>query len=422
MIGNQIAAGQALTIANDSFNGDGSTVAFTLSQTVSSVNDIEVLVDNVQQSPYDSSYSVSGTTLTFSGAPSTGTNNVYVIYNASKHITTSQVIPDDGSITHSKIHSSGTIVTKSNTAPSSPANGDVWYDTDDFKIQFWDGTSWQLIKGSFNAAGGTITESGGFKYHTFTSSGNFTVSKGTNAVEYLIVAGGGSHRSGSHATGAGGGGAGGVIDSTTTVSTGSYSIVIGAGGTGATGSGNGNSGGNSTAFGGTAIGGGRGGAYSGYHADSGGSGGGGGYNANAGAGTAGQGNAGGTGTGGSQRGGGGGGGFGAVGGNSSGSGSSTVAGNGGVGINWKSLGTYYAGGGGGGISPWSEGGKTAGTGGLGGGGNGARASSINTYLAGDAGGANTGGGVGGASVNGSVGDDAAAANGGSGIVIIRYQV
>ena len=104
MLGNQLAAGQALTVANDSFNGDGSTVAFTLSQTVSSVNDIEVLVDNVQQSPYDGSYSVSGTTLTFSGAPSAGTNNVYVIYNASKHITTQQVIPDNGSVTHSKFH------------------------------------------------------------------------------------------------------------------------------------------------------------------------------------------------------------------------------------------------------------------------------------------------------------------------------
>ena len=115
MIGNQIAAGQALTIANDSFNGDGSTVAFTLSQTVSSVNDIEVLVDNVQQSPYDSSYSVSGSTLTFSGAPSAGTNNVYVIYNASRHITTQQVIPDDGTITVAKLHS-GLSVPDSNIA------------------------------------------------------------------------------------------------------------------------------------------------------------------------------------------------------------------------------------------------------------------------------------------------------------------
>ena len=115
MIGNQIAAGQALTIANDSFNGDGSTVAFTLSQTVSSVNDIEVLVDNVQQSPYDSSYSVSGTTLTFSGAPSAGTNNVYVIYNASRHITTQQVIPDDGSVHSSKIASGAVTSAKLHT-------------------------------------------------------------------------------------------------------------------------------------------------------------------------------------------------------------------------------------------------------------------------------------------------------------------
>tara|TARA_B100000683_G_scaffold87112_1_gene85966 strand:+ start:6208 stop:7341 length:1134 start_codon:yes stop_codon:yes gene_type:complete len=105
MIGNQLAAGQALTVANDSFNGDGSTTSFTLSQTVGSVHDIEVLVDNVQQSPYDGSYSVSGTTLTFSGAPDTGTNNIYVIYNASKHITTAQVIPDDGSVHSSKIAS-----------------------------------------------------------------------------------------------------------------------------------------------------------------------------------------------------------------------------------------------------------------------------------------------------------------------------
>ena len=72
MLGNQIAAGTQLTVANDSFNGDGSTTAFTLSQTVGATTDIEVLVDNVQQSPYDGSYSVSGTTLTFTSAPGTG--------------------------------------------------------------------------------------------------------------------------------------------------------------------------------------------------------------------------------------------------------------------------------------------------------------------------------------------------------------
>ena len=125
MLGNQLAAGQALTVANDSFNGDGSTVAFTLSQTVSSVNDIEVLVDNVQQSPYDSSYSVSGTTLTFSGAPSAGTNNVYVIYNASKHITTQQVIPDDGSVHSSKIATGAVTDAKIAAMSASKLTGNV---------------------------------------------------------------------------------------------------------------------------------------------------------------------------------------------------------------------------------------------------------------------------------------------------------
>lgn len=105
MIGNQLAAGVgSIAIANDSFNGNGSTTVFTLSQTVSAVTDIEVLVDNVQQSPYDSSYSVSGTTLTFSAAPSAGTNNIYVIYNHARTITTNQVVPDDGSVTTAKLH------------------------------------------------------------------------------------------------------------------------------------------------------------------------------------------------------------------------------------------------------------------------------------------------------------------------------
>ncbi len=104
MIGNQPAAGVgSISIANDSFNGTGSATSFTLSQTVSATTDIEVIVDNVQQSPYDSSYSVSGTTLTFSAAPSAGTNNIYVIYNHARTITTNQVIPDDGSVHSSKI-------------------------------------------------------------------------------------------------------------------------------------------------------------------------------------------------------------------------------------------------------------------------------------------------------------------------------
>ena len=106
VIGNQIAAGiGSVAIANDSFNGTGSATAFTLSKTVGATTDIEVLVDNVQQSPYDSSYSVSGTTLTFSTAPPAGTNNIYVIYNHARLSVSNQVVPDDGSITTAKLHS-----------------------------------------------------------------------------------------------------------------------------------------------------------------------------------------------------------------------------------------------------------------------------------------------------------------------------
>ena len=63
------------------FSGDGSTTAFTLDIAPSSVFDIEVFVENVRQDP-NSAYSISGTTLTFSAAPPSGTNNIYVIHQA----------------------------------------------------------------------------------------------------------------------------------------------------------------------------------------------------------------------------------------------------------------------------------------------------------------------------------------------------
>ena len=122
VIGNQIAAGiGSVAIANDSFNGTGSATAFTLSKTVSATTDIEVLVDNVQQSPYDSSYSVSGTTLTFSAAPAAGTNNIYVIYNHARTITTNQVVPDDGSVTTAKLVDGNITTAKLHSTDFKPA-------------------------------------------------------------------------------------------------------------------------------------------------------------------------------------------------------------------------------------------------------------------------------------------------------------
>jgi hypothetical protein len=88
----------------ESFNGNGSATSFTLGHHVKNAIDIEVLVDNVQQSPFDGSYSVSGTTLTFSGAPASGTNNVYVMYRqVGTVIDTQALVPDDNSVTYAKL-------------------------------------------------------------------------------------------------------------------------------------------------------------------------------------------------------------------------------------------------------------------------------------------------------------------------------
>ena len=63
------------------FSGDGSTTAFTLDVAPSSTLDLEVFVGNVRQDP-NSAYTLSGTTLTFTGAPPSGTNNIYVVHQA----------------------------------------------------------------------------------------------------------------------------------------------------------------------------------------------------------------------------------------------------------------------------------------------------------------------------------------------------
>lgn len=84
----------------ESFSGTGAQAAFTLSRSVLRNIDIEVIVNNVQQSPYDGSYSVNGTTLTFSENPSAGANNIYVIYRDQP---VGSINPIDGSVTTTKL-------------------------------------------------------------------------------------------------------------------------------------------------------------------------------------------------------------------------------------------------------------------------------------------------------------------------------
>lgn len=65
-------------ITTDYFNGDGNTVAFTMSVTPADASSTLVTISGVVQSP--STYSVSGTTLTFSAAPPSGSSNITARY------------------------------------------------------------------------------------------------------------------------------------------------------------------------------------------------------------------------------------------------------------------------------------------------------------------------------------------------------
>jgi hypothetical protein len=297
------------------------------------------------------------------------------------------------------------------------------------------------------ATGGSVATCGNFKIHTFTGPGTFCVSSagnasGSNAVDYLVVAGGGG--GGADAGGAGGAGGFRLANSTCMpspqtsplatptalpLSVQGYPITVGGGGPGSVAGASPvtkGSAGNSSTFSSITSAGGGGGATSAQAADAGGSGGGGrGSNPTGGAGNTPpvsppQGNPGGDGP----LGGAGGGGAAAAG--SSVPSSPTPGGPGGAGSFVVSAGfagcngtpgpvsgaRYFAGGGGGSADyP----GPSGGTGGTGGGGAGQTRPAPGPGTSGTD---NTGGGGGGGGVPA---PSSSGGTGGSGIVIIRYK-
>lgn len=240
---------------------------------------------------------------------------------------------------------------------------------------------------SISATGGTISDSGGYRYHTFTSGGTFTVNSAasgafSNTINTLILAaGGGVHGNDYMRTdGCGGGGGGGMVETSFSASAGSKTVSVGQ-------PVNFRQGGNSSVTGlTTAVGGGYGGPrhniYDPRVGGPGGSGGGGAESYIYGSGTAGQGNRGGDGRTGNMGRGGGGGGAGAAGGDA------IIwearAPSGGSGKAWLNGVTYAGGGGGGADGPYwsgyggSGGGGTVGNGTFYGGGAGAGSYSVSS--------------------------------------------
>ena len=308
----------------------------------------------------------------------------------------------------------------------------------------------QVISPGFQATGGTITNSGGYRIHTFTSSGNFVVPAGINntTARYLIIAGGAGGGAGYYGGGGGAGGyrtnfgttgGGGSTEASITLAASTtYAITVGAGGAGQSA---GTSGGRTdrSANGSnsvlatlnlTSIGGGGAGCY--YNNDAttagaaGGSGGGAGRGNTAlswrtsnnmvgGGRTSGQGNVGGNCYGYSApycAGGGGG----AGGAGQHGDGGASNQGDGGLGITSSISGSAVARGGGGGAGADTSGFRGVGVAG-GGSGTSHAGAQANTQAA--AGTANTGGGGGGTG-SGGTNSVNAGPNGGSGVVIISY--
>jgi len=102
---------QAFTPAIDYFSGNGSTTAFTLSRPVASVAQVQVTIDNVAQNP-SSAYTVSSNTITFTSAPLSGTNNIYVYYTSP---ITQVIAPGQGTVTSDSFGTITNFTTTGNT-------------------------------------------------------------------------------------------------------------------------------------------------------------------------------------------------------------------------------------------------------------------------------------------------------------------
>ena len=120
-----VAVGSVNTVTKDDFSGDGSTTAFTLSQSASTDAVIVSLNGVVQEST--NTYSVSSTTLTFNEAPATG--DVIQVRNFYSGSTLQPA---------SKFNSYTT--TERNAL--SPSNGDVVYNETTHKFQGYANGSW----------------------------------------------------------------------------------------------------------------------------------------------------------------------------------------------------------------------------------------------------------------------------------------
>jgi len=175
---------QSFIAGTDYFNGTGSQTAFTLSRSVVSVNDIEVVINNVEQQP-NTAYTVSGTTITFTSAPSAGTANIYVRYLST---TTQSITPSQGTVSYStlnadnqsklgisfknRIINGAMVINQRGWSGSIPANTT-------YTLDRWVSVNSQNNKFTVSQNAGSVTTPAGFvNYLGCTSSSAYTVGSG----------------------------------------------------------------------------------------------------------------------------------------------------------------------------------------------------------------------------------------------------
>ena len=143
-IGNTLPANFQSLPAVQRFNGDGSDTTFTLAAQIANDQSILVSVDGVTQD--SNAYSVSGTTLTFTSAPSAGTGNIFV----------NTISPVGSTITHP----ASDPLSASTGTFSGKITADAGIDIDNFNI---DGTTIALSSGAMtlDAAGDIILDAQG---------------------------------------------------------------------------------------------------------------------------------------------------------------------------------------------------------------------------------------------------------------------
>jgi hypothetical protein len=138
---------QNLVAATDYFNGDGTTVAFTLSRPVYATYQVAVVVNNVPQNP-SSAYTVVGTTITFTSAPPAGSSNIYVSYPTQViNLTADGGVGATGGGSDQVFYLNGQVVNTSYTIPAGTnamSAGPITI-ADGATVTVPSGTSWTIV-------------------------------------------------------------------------------------------------------------------------------------------------------------------------------------------------------------------------------------------------------------------------------------